>query len=213
MADLRLGRGLIDLIEERTLWEMLSRIVWPNGPVCPHCGEKELGYLKEINPDYRRGLGRWQCRVCAEAGDPGQGGTFTPLTGTILAGMRLDVRTLWLIAASFAQGQASVETAKEAQVNRHTTDRLFRLCRAALYQGRSAEPLTLTVQDIVEMDEVYITAGLKGHAGGLELELKAACLVLQNYLEHPFSTRIERLFPSGNNLPFDQNGNARHGLC
>ena len=70
LADLRQGRGLIDLIEERTLWEMLTRIVWPNGPVCPHCGEKELCYLKEINPDYRGGLGRWQCRLCAEAGDP-----------------------------------------------------------------------------------------------------------------------------------------------
>jgi transposase len=170
LADLRQGRGLIDLIEERTLWAMLIRIVWPNGPVCPHCGERELGYLKEIDPDYRGGLGRWQCRVCAEAGDPGEGGTFTPLTGTVLDGMRLDVRTLWLIAASFAQGQASVETAKEAQVNRHTTDRLFRLCRAALYEGRSTELLTLTVEDIIEMDEVYITAGLKGRAGGLELE-------------------------------------------
>ena len=170
LADLRQGRGLIDLIEERTLWAMLRRIVWPHGPVCPHCGEKELDYLKEIDPDYRGGLGRWQCRVCAEAGDPGEGGTFTPLTGTVLDGMRIDVRTVWLIAASFAQGQASVETAKEAQVNRHTTDRLFRLCRAALYEGRSTEPLTLRVEDIIEMDEVYITAGLKGHAGGLELE-------------------------------------------
>jgi transposase-like protein len=170
LADLRQGRGLIDLIEERTLWAMLRRIVWPHGPVCPHCGEKELDYLKEIDPDYRGGLGRWQCRVCAEAGDPGEGGTFTPLTGTVLDGMRIDVRTVWLIAASFAQGQASVETAKEAQVNRHTTDRLFRLCRAALYEGRSMEPLTLTVEDIIEMDEVYITAGLKGRAAGLELE-------------------------------------------
>ena len=46
LADLRQGRGLIDLIEERTLWAMLRRIVWPEGPVCPHCGEKELDYLK-----------------------------------------------------------------------------------------------------------------------------------------------------------------------
>ncbi len=46
-----------------------------------------------------------------------KGGTFTPLTGTILDGMRIDVRTLWLV-----------------------------------------------------FDEVYITAGLKGRAGGLQLE-------------------------------------------
>lgn len=169
LADLRQSRGLVDFVNERTLWEMLVRIVWPDGPVCPHCGETDVRYLKEIDPHYRGGLGRWRCRVCAEAGDPGEGGTFTPLTGTILDGMRINVRTLWLIAAAFANGDASVKTAREAQVNRHTTDRLFRLFRAAIYEARSEEPLTLTVNDIVEMDEVYITAGLKGGAGGLEL--------------------------------------------
>jgi transposase-like protein len=169
LADLRHSRGLIDLVDAQTLWQMLIRIAWPNGPVCPHCGENDLHYLKAIDADYRGGLGRWQCRVCAEAGDPGEGGTFTPLTGTVLDGMRIDIRTLWLIAQSFANGDASVETAKEAEVNRHTTDRLFRLFRAAIYAARSEEPLTLTVDDIVEMDEVYITAGLKGQAGGLEL--------------------------------------------
>ena len=45
--------------------------------------------------------------MCAEAGDPGEGGAFTPLTGTILDGMRIDVRTLWRTAAAFANGDAS----------------------------------------------------------------------------------------------------------
>jgi transposase-like protein len=115
-------------------------------------------------------LGRWQCLVCAGAGDPGEGGTFTPLTGTILDGMRIDINTLWLIVEAFAQGMASVESSEEARVNRHTTDRLFRLLRAAIYETRSTKPIALEAEQIVEMDEVYITAGLKGCAGGLELE-------------------------------------------
>lgn len=170
LADLRQLRGWIDAVDERTLWETLVRLRWPHGPICPHCGEKDAQYLKLIDADYRGGLGRWQCRVCAEAGDPGEGGTFTPLTGTILDGMRIGVRTLWMIVNAFANGDASVESAKEAQVSRHTTDRLFRLFRAAIYGARSTEPLTLTPDDIVEMDEVYITAGLKGRAGGLTLD-------------------------------------------
>jgi transposase-like protein len=170
LADLRERRGLIDLIDERTLWDMLVRVLWPDGAKCPHCGETDPRYVKEIDPAYRNGLGRWRCRVCAEAGDPGDGGTFTPLTGTALHGMRIDVRALWMIADAFANGAASVETAQEAQVDRHTTDRLFRLFRAAIYEARSEEPMTLTIDSIVEMDEVYITAGLKGHAGGLDLE-------------------------------------------
>jgi hypothetical protein len=44
--------------------------------------------------------------------------------------MRVDIHTLWLLVEAFADGKASVETAKEAQVNRHTSDRYFRLLRA-----------------------------------------------------------------------------------
>ena len=98
----------------------------------------------------------------------------------VLPGMRLDARTLWLIAENFADGEASVETADEARVNRHTTDRLFRLLRAAIYRTRPTKPIVLPwvlrpqdaggPEDVAEFDEVYITAGLKGGAGGLSLE-------------------------------------------
>ena len=173
LADLRQARGWIDHIEERELWAMLIRVRWPHGPECPDCGERDPRYLKLIDADYRGGLGRWSCQVCTEAGDPGEGGTFTPLTGTILDGLRIDVRTLWLMVDLFANGEASVETADEARVHRHTTDRLFRLLRAAIYQTRSLEPIVLTPQDVGEMDEVYLTAGLKGQAGGLPLKREA----------------------------------------
>lgn len=170
LAKLRQKRGLVDLVPERELWAMLVRVRWPHGPECPHCGERDAQYLEVLDEGYRGGLGRWRCRVCAEAGDPGEGGTFTPLTGTLLDGMRIGVRTLWLMVEMFAMGKASVETAKEAGVNRHTSDRLFRLFRAAIYQSRSMEPIVLGPEDVAEMDEVYITAGLKGRAGGLLLE-------------------------------------------
>jgi transposase len=64
----------------------------------------------------------------------------------------------------------AVETANEARVNRHTSQRLFRLLRGAIYQARSSAPIALGADDIVEGDEVYVTAGVKGRAGGLELE-------------------------------------------
>lgn len=170
LADLRQARGWVDHLNERDLWAILIRVRWPRGPRCPHCGERDPQYVQLIDEDYRGGLGRWQCRVSAEAGDPGEGGTFTPLTGTILDGLRIDIRTLWLIVELFADGKASVETAQEARVNRHITDRLFRLLLAAIYQTRLPEPIVLDPEDIAEFDEVYITAGLKGRAGSLELD-------------------------------------------
>ena len=46
LADLRQSRGLIDLVDEQRLWNMLIRVVWPNGPVCPHCGERDVTFSK-----------------------------------------------------------------------------------------------------------------------------------------------------------------------
>jgi transposase-like protein len=160
-------------MSERELWALLRRVRWPHGRVCPHCGEGDQQYVKVFDPDYRQGLGRYRCQVCAEAGDPGQGGTFTPLTGSLLAGSRLDARSLWLLVELFADSKASLEAAKEAQVNRHTAERLFRLLRAAIYQTRSQEAIVLAASDVAECDEVYITAGLKGQAGGLGLDREA----------------------------------------
>jgi len=172
LADLRGHRGWIDQVDERQLWALVQRIRWPHGPCCPACQECDPQYVHCIDPDYHAGLGRWRCEVCAQAGDPGEGGTFTPLTGTLFDGMQTDIRTFWLILEAFADGKASVETAKETQVHRHTTDRFFRLLRAALYLTRSKEPIVLRPEDVAGFDEVYITAGLKGNAGGLELERK-----------------------------------------
>jgi transposase-like protein len=170
LADLRQQRGWIDRVSQPELWQVLIRLRWPNGERCPQCGEDDRQYLHLIDADYRGGLGRWRCDVCAEAGDPGDGGTFTPLTGTILEGMRMDIHTLWLVVEHFVEGQAAVETADEARLHRHTAQRLFRLLRAALYQNRSSQPIALAPEHIVEGDEVYLTAGVKGQAGGLALE-------------------------------------------
>jgi transposase-like protein len=170
LAGLRAARGWIDQLDERQLWAILVQVRWPHGPCCPRCGETDPHYLRLLDPDYRGGLGRWQCLICALAGDPGQAGTFTPLTGTLLEGMRLDIRSLWMVVEALANGQASVRTARETQVSRHSTDRLFRLLRAALYVSRSTDLLVLSPDDVAECDEVYITAGLKGHAGGFKLE-------------------------------------------
>jgi hypothetical protein len=162
LAGLRNCRGWIDQVDYRQVAATLQKVRWPQGPACPACGERETQYVHCIDPEYHEGLGRWRCEICAQAGDPGEGGTFTVFTGALFAGLQVDLRSFWLLLEAFADGKASVATARETQVNRHTTDRL----RAALYLTRSEEPLILNPEDVGEFDEVYITAGL----GGLRLE-------------------------------------------
>jgi len=150
LAELRQGRGWIDCVPEAELWERLRRVRWANGLRCPHCGETDPSYLEVIDWHYRGGMYRYCCQVCHGAGDPGEGGTFTDLTGTLFDGCRLDIRSLWLIVEAFVNQAAAVETADEVQVNRHTVDRYFRLLRAAIYQARPDGPLALGPEDIVE---------------------------------------------------------------
>jgi transposase-like protein len=170
LADLRQGRGWIDCVPEAELWERLRRVRWANGLRCPHCGETAPTCLEVLDPHYRGGLRRYRCLVCHLAGDLGEGGTFNDLTGTLFAGCRLDIRSLWLIVEAFVAQAAAVETSAEVQVNRHTVDRYFRLLRGAIYQARSGEPIALGPEHIVEGDEVYLTAGLKGEAGNQPLD-------------------------------------------
>lgn len=170
LADLRQGRGWIDLVPEAELWERLRRVRWANGLRCPHCGETDPTCLEVIDRHYRGGLYRYRCLVCYLAGDAGEGGTFTDLSGTLFDGCRLDIRSLWLIVQMFVDQAAAVETADEVRVNRHTVDRYFRLLRGAIYQMRPNGPIALGPEDIVEGDEVYLTAGLKGGAGHRPLD-------------------------------------------
>jgi transposase-like protein len=158
------------------LWQLLRQVRWAGGgPCCPHCGEDAPTCLEVVDRCYRGGLYRYRCLTCYLAGDEGEGGTFTDLTGTLFEGCRLDIRSLWLIVEYFVAQTAAVETAKEVRVNRHTVDRYFRLLRGAIYQARSQELIALDPTDIVEGDEMYLTAGLKGLAGGNELWREPRC--------------------------------------
>jgi transposase-like protein len=171
LALLRQGRGWIDLFPEEPLWPRLRQVRWAGTDVrCPHCGEDAPICLEVIDRHYRGGMYRYRCLTCYLAGDEGEGGTFNDLTGTLFEGTRLDIRSLWLILEHFVEQHAAVETADEVGVNRHTVARCFRLLRGAIYQARTSEPIALGPEDIVEGDEVYLTAGLKGRAGRHKLK-------------------------------------------
>jgi hypothetical protein len=118
-----------------------------------------------LTPHDRGGLRRYRCLTWHLAGDAGEGGTFTTLTGTLFDGGRLDIRSRWLIVQACVEQAAAGATSAAVQVNRHTMDRYFRLLRGAIYRARLHEPLALGPEPIVEGDAVDLTAGLKGAAG------------------------------------------------
>ena len=50
--------------DEAAAYEKLESIIWPNGPVCPHCGGTEKIYKIKPNPEKRVRHGLHKCGQC-----------------------------------------------------------------------------------------------------------------------------------------------------
>lgn len=71
--------------------EYLEAVRWPNGPVCPHCGNANSDGIYDLtpNPAKRIRAGLRECKEC--------GGTFTVTVGTIFEKSHIPLHK-WLVA-------------------------------------------------------------------------------------------------------------------
>jgi len=84
--------------EEWAAFEALERIVWPDGPACPHCGATDrLNRLavqrskaSKKHPNGRPVYGLWKCYHCK--------GQFTVRKGTVFERSHVDLH-IWFQAA------------------------------------------------------------------------------------------------------------------
>lgn len=133
---------------EEACGEALREARWPLGVLCIHCHSPRLE-----RRGWRGQCRRYRCKAC--------GGWFNDRTGTPMEHSRLPMREC-LFAAYQLQSKVSVRELSERLKRPYRT--VYRLV------GRLRENLYLTAPTtklggIVEMDEVYVTAGLKGKRG------------------------------------------------
>ncbi len=116
---------------------------------CPHCGGDEIGRWGRC-----RGKPRYRCASCSR--------TFTPLTGTPLAGLHYPDR--WgLQADALMAGETIAQAARRCGVHYTTAFRWRHRFLAALNQDKPAR-----LNAIVEADETFILESFKGKRGGLK---------------------------------------------
>jgi transposase-like protein len=90
-ADLTLDQIMERFATDEAAREYLEAARWPNGPVCPHCGNAEPKRIYEIaaNPAKKIRAGLRECAEC--------GGSFTVTVGTIFEDSKIPLRK-WLVA-------------------------------------------------------------------------------------------------------------------
>jgi len=126
--------------------DALREVRWASGVQCVYCGSGSVvrrGWRKRLYRRYRcKGCGRW----------------FNDRTGTVFTYSKLPLR-FWFYMAFMIQSKVSVrELAKDLRLPYNTVYRVVGKLRLNLYLSAS----TLKLDGVVELDEVYVTAGLKG---------------------------------------------------
>lgn len=87
--------------DEAAAREAFEAIVWPEGKVCPHCGNADQNKIaKARGRSAREGL--YYCGRC--------NGQFTATVGTVLAHSKVPLTKWWLAAQLFACSKHRVTT-------------------------------------------------------------------------------------------------------
>ena len=136
--------------DESKAIEFVESLMWPDGPVCPHCGGMEKAYKIKPNPDKRVRPGLWKCGHCRQQ--------FTVKIGTIFEGSHIPM-TKWLIAiymmCSSKKGISANQIKRSLGLSYKSAWHLCHRVRLAMTQ----DPLVSKLGaggGVVEVDETYI---------------------------------------------------------
>jgi len=133
--------------------QYLESIRWPDGVVCPKCGESEREPYRLKNQKRRL----WKCRACRQQ--------FTVTVGTIFESSHIGLDK-WLLAfyllCSSKKGMSAHQLHRSIGVTYKTAWFMFHRIRHAMDQG----PFQGQLSGIVEVDETYIGGRARGKGMG-----------------------------------------------
>src|ERR1017187_7766546 len=146
--------NLIDLAQQFSnaddAREYLEGLLWPDGPVCPHCGvmneATKLEPRKGSKSAVRKGV--WKCNGCLKQ--------FTVTVGTIFEDSHIPLHK-WLLAIHLLCSSKKGFSAH--QLMRNLELKSYRAAWFMAHRIRWAltqDPIKNALSGIVEMDETYI---------------------------------------------------------
>jgi len=135
--------------EDAKAREWLEAQVWPNGPVCPHCGNADRTRIKALQGKTHR-PGLFKCNECREQ--------FTLTVGTVMERSKIPLRkwamAMFLMAAS-KKGISAHQMHRMMDVPYKTAWFLMHRIREAMKETNGAKTPLGGVGMAVEIDETY----------------------------------------------------------
>jgi hypothetical protein len=139
---------------EADAYEYLEGLRWPDGPECPHCGNSERCYYltpktgtRTTSTGARTERRLWKCAACR--------GQFSVLTGTVMHGTKIPVRT-WIFVllemVASKNGVAAREIERKYGLTNRTAWHLTHRIREAMKAGG----ITTRMRGTIVADETLI---------------------------------------------------------
>jgi len=152
------------LSDEKKASELFLQTRWEAGQVlCPYCGSQNVIRKGTYHNYYKR----YSCKDCRKK--EGKYVTFTDKTGTIFDGSQLTMRNWAQINFLISLKQTKKEIAHTMEMNYQRILRATRLIQASVYEQQCKEKESKPLEaEHIEVDEMYITAGLKGNADAVK---------------------------------------------
>lgn len=156
--------------DENAAREHLERLLWPKGPVCPHC-MFDKAYKLESKPDTKNKM-RPGLYKCAR---PDCRKTFTVTVGTIFEDSHIPLHK-WLasvhLMCSSKKGMSALQLQRELWGEDEETKKVKGSYRTAWFMchrirwAMTQAPMNELLKGVVEVDETYVGGKERGIGGG-----------------------------------------------
>ena len=143
-----------DLLDNAKCYEQVRQLRWPGGVTCPHCASLDI--TRQGKDDTQPEKQRYRCKNCQRR--------FDDLTLSVFSGhhqpLKIWMHCLYLMSLNLSNRQISLEL----DLNKDDVQKMTQQLREAV--DKKLPDVSLDGE--VECDEVYVTAGHKGHSDAVK---------------------------------------------
>jgi len=143
--------------DDNSARELLEKLRWPDGPICPHCGSRE-SYRLVAKPNSKTPvrIGVLKCKKCRKQ--------YTVTVGTIFEDSHIPIHK-WLLAISLLCSSKKGMSAHQLHRMLGVTYKSAWFMAHRIRYAMSQSPLAEKLQGVIEADETYIGGKSHGKRG------------------------------------------------
>lgn len=137
------------IIDNAKCYQQVRQLRWPEGVECPHCHATHV--VKNGHDTVQTDCQHYLCRECGKA--------FDDLTNTVFTGHHRPLSDWMLCLYFMGLNLSNEQIGKELDISKTQIHEMT----TTLRNGIVVQEPQIQLSGTVECDEVYVTAGHKGH--------------------------------------------------